>query len=181
MKKAQANYKIAEVWVIVNRDLKEKYENRKAQFKSQGKDVSEVFGFHGSARNNLMGIAKTNFLPPDKLPKASEPEPKGKGRGKGKSKAKPKPKKGEPKITILDDGYAPYAPFYLVTHSFSVSYYGKGIYCSVYSDYAMWYSEDKGSGKRHGFLCNGRKLTSWASHLDQILLAKVRILPHLTE
>jgi hypothetical protein len=63
-----------------------------------------------------------------------------KGKGKGKAKAKKK-------IEVLDDGY-----------------FGSGIYFSFYSDYAMWYSEERDSSQillcklltGRTFKCEGR-------------------------
>ncbi|KAL6065871.1 Poly(ADPribose) polymerase catalytic domain containing protein, variant 2 [Balamuthia mandrillaris] len=95
MSKAQANYQISEVWVIVNRDLKQQYEEKKADFLSAGKDINEVWGFHGSTRNSMIGISKTGFLPPDKLPSQDQTNKKSK---------KKKTQKKVPDITVLDDG-----------------------------------------------------------------------------
>ena len=118
MSKAQGNYKITEVWVVVNRPLKEKYEEKKNEFKSVGKDVSEIFAFHGSGRDSIMGISKTNFLPPDRLPKADDGKKKKGSKYKGKGKGN---KDTGPKVTVLDDGYftsrslsfsSPHSPFF---------------------------------------------------------------------
>jgi hypothetical protein len=118
-----------------------------------------VLAFHGTSRPSIEGITKTGFLPPTKLPSekgSSSTKAQAYKIVKNKKKkvtttSKSKKKKiviseeeEELDITVLDDGF-----------------FGKGIYFSIYSDYAMWYSEERQS--------------------DQILLCKVRltmVLPH---
>jgi hypothetical protein len=150
-----------QVWIVVNRDLQEKYRAKKSELTAAGSDVNEVLAFHGTSRPSIEGIAKTGFLPPTKLPSEKDSNSGG-GGGKKPAKAaasykvvknkkkkittttsKSKNKKKvvvseeeELDITVLDDGF-----------------FGKGIYFSIYSDYAMWYSEERQS--------------------DQILLCKV--------
>eukprot|EP01087_Luapelamoeba_hula_P013060 TRINITY_DN3710_c0_g1_i1.p1 TRINITY_DN3710_c0_g1~~TRINITY_DN3710_c0_g1_i1.p1 ORF type:complete len:336 (+),score=63.11 TRINITY_DN3710_c0_g1_i1:506-1513(+) len=156
MSKAQANYRIKEVWVIVNRNIKETFEDKKSEFKSQGKDINEIYAFHGSTRESIMAIANTNFFRPDELPQVDDkPTPKvknkGKGAGKGKSSkaggSKKTKGKKKNKVEVLDDGF-----------------FGKGIYFSLYSDYALWYSEERQSDqillcklvRGNSYQCSGR-------------------------
>jgi len=109
MKKAQGNYTIEGLGVIVNTKLRRSYEQKRAELVAISEKKGTIqWGFHGSTPESILAIAKEGFKHPDDLKK-----------GKGKKK-----------VTVLDDGY-----------------YGKGIYFSLYSDYAMWYSEERGSNQ----------------------------------
>lgn len=172
MAKAQGNYSIKEVWIVVNRDLQEKYRAKKSELTAAGSDVNEVLAFHGTSRPSIEGIAKTGFLPPTKLPSEKDSNSGGGGKKPAKAAASYKVVKNKKKkittttsksknkkkvvvseeeeeldITVLDDGF-----------------FGKGIYFSIYSDYAMWYSEERQSDqillckvmKGKSYRCDGR-------------------------
>jgi hypothetical protein len=124
MSKAQANYAIKSVGVIVNATLRDAYTQKKqALLKLDKSHHLEEWGFHGSTESSITSIAQTGFKHPDDL--AKENEKSGKGGKKTAAKAKATPKI---QIELLDEGY-----------------FGKGIYFSMFSDYAMWYSEERGS------------------------------------
>lgn len=129
MSKAQANYAIKSVGVIVNTKLRSAYiQKRNDLLKKDKAHHLEEWGFHGTSESSITAIAKTGFKHPDDLAKENEKSNPG---GKGPAK-KAAAKKTAPKIQIelLDDGY-----------------FGKGIYFSMFSDYAMWYSEERDSSQ----------------------------------
>lgn len=132
--KAQANYTIVEVGVIVNSDLRKKFNLKLAEFKQAGYEDVE-WGFHGSTRDSIKVISQTGFLHPDNLNKNKGISwcfpsfSRFNNRASiGKPAAKKGGKKAASKVTVLDDGF-----------------FGKGIYFSFYSDYAMFYSEERNS------------------------------------
>jgi len=147
MAKAQGNYSIKEVWIIVNKELKEKYNLKRGQLTAIGSDVNEVLAFHGTSQASMEGIAKTGFLPPSQLPSLNVTEKTKSTIKKKKGKKATHFKAEELSITVLDDGF-----------------FGKGIYFSTYSDYAMFYSEERGSDqillckviKGRSYKCKGR-------------------------
>eukprot|EP00029_Vermamoeba_vermiformis_P002703 TRINITY_DN13076_c0_g1_i1.p1 TRINITY_DN13076_c0_g1~~TRINITY_DN13076_c0_g1_i1.p1 ORF type:complete len:476 (+),score=168.73 TRINITY_DN13076_c0_g1_i1:69-1496(+) len=143
MAKSQANYAIKAIGIVVNTKLKRAYDDKKKKFtnsdKTKNKEHSqEIWGFHGTSEHSVQCIIKDGFKHPDDLKKAED--------SKTKNKKKAKAKKGV-SVELLDDGY-----------------FGKGIYFALYSDYAMWYSEERNStqlimakiltGK--SFKCTGR-------------------------
>lgn len=85
-----------------------------------GKDTTEeIHGFHGTSKDSIHAIAKTGFLHPDDLAKlnaAAKPAKSKKGLG---GKAKKAAHAAAKPIEILDAGY-----------------YGRGIYFTLFSDYA---------------------------------------------
>jgi hypothetical protein len=119
MSKAQANYIIKSIGIIVNTKLKECFKQKKQSFIQKYGDskdkslVEETWGFHGTSEYSIQRIAKEGFKHPDEL--------------KTKTVSK---KKSKNKVELLDEGY-----------------FGKGIYFSLYSDYAMWYSEERESSQ----------------------------------
>jgi aprataxin and PNK-like factor len=117
MSKAQANFVIKSIGLVVNAKVNATYEARKAaMFTASGGKVpiNEEWGFHGTSEASIQAIAATGFKMPDELKKLQ----------KGKAA-----KKGD-KVTFLDDGY-----------------FGAGLYFSLYSDYALYYSEERGSSQ----------------------------------
>jgi len=84
------------------------------------KKNQELWGFHGTSGDSIQKISASNFLHPDALKQLAAQK------GKKKPVAKHKMKEKPPEI--LDDGY-----------------YGKGIYFTMFSDYALWYSEERNS------------------------------------
>lgn len=38
------------MWIIVNKDLKDKYNSKKSELTALGRDVNEVLAFHGTSR-----------------------------------------------------------------------------------------------------------------------------------
>ncbi|KAH3756864.1 guanylate-binding protein [Pelomyxa schiedti] len=138
MSKAQGNYNVVKIGLIANFTLKEAYEMKRAEMraKSQG---DEEWGFHGTSEKAIDGISKLGFLHPDKIAQINNSKaPKGK---------KKKGAKAPPAISVLDDGF-----------------FGKGIYFSVYSDYALWYSAERDSSQillcklltGRSYKCDGR-------------------------
>lgn len=126
MSKAQANYAIKSIGVIVNAKLKDAYMKKKQEMlKKDKRHHQEEWGFHGSSESSIGAIAKEGFKHPDDLAKENE-------KSKPATKKKAPAKKVAPKIQVelLDEGY-----------------FGKGIYFSMYSDYAMWYSEERESNQ----------------------------------
>eukprot|EP01127_Copromyxa_protea_P017813 TRINITY_DN5489_c0_g1_i1.p1 TRINITY_DN5489_c0_g1~~TRINITY_DN5489_c0_g1_i1.p1 ORF type:complete len:437 (+),score=115.35 TRINITY_DN5489_c0_g1_i1:164-1312(+) len=106
MAKAQGNYEIASLGIIVNTKLKNQFEKQRAEFEKDSAKRGRVeWGFHGTTAASIKAISQEGFKHPDELKKK---------------------KKG--KVALLDDGY-----------------FGNGIYFSMYSDYAMWYSEERES------------------------------------
>lgn len=124
MNKAQRNFRVTKVGVIVNSKLKANFDRKREDLKAHGKDPNEAWGFHGTSEDAIAKIAQTGFLHPDKIAKINAAAAAAAGKkSKGKKKAVKKPV-----IPVLDNGY-----------------FGAGIYFSCYSDYAMWYSEEKDS------------------------------------
>jgi len=105
MAKAQGEFEVAEVHVIVNTENREKFKKKKKEHELKGTEANEEWVFHGTSKDSINAIAKTGFLHPDKFKSAST-------------------------IKVLDTGF-----------------FGKGIYFSYYSDYAMWYSNARGSNQ----------------------------------
>jgi len=71
MSQAQANYSIVEVGVIVNADLRKKYNLKLAEFTQAGfADVE--WAFHGTTRDSIKVIAQSGFLHPDDLKKSEK-------------------------------------------------------------------------------------------------------------
>lgn len=142
MSKAQANFIIKSIGVIVNAKVGQEYESRKATIlnditsappKVVGSGakktsappptyVSEEWGFHGTSEASIQGISATGFKMPADLKKAQTVK---KG---GAKKAASTPPGG--KVTFLDDGF-----------------FGAGLYFSLFSDYALFYSEERGSSQ----------------------------------
>jgi hypothetical protein len=97
----------------------------------------EIWGFHGTSEHSVQCIIKDGFKHPDDLKPVED---------KTKKKKAAKAKKGVA-VELLDDGY-----------------FGKGIYFALYSDYAMWYSEERNSSQLimakiltgKSFKCTGR-------------------------
>lgn len=107
MSKAQGNFTIKSLGIIMNTKLNQTFMNQKRAFEERDKKLGAItWGFHGSTPESIRSIAKEGFRMPDELKK----------------------KKGKSKVDLLDDGY-----------------FGNGIYFSIYSDYAMWYSEERES------------------------------------
>ena len=119
MAKAQRNFQVTKVGIIVNTKLKARYDQKKAKLMEEGNDKEE-WGFHGTSEDTIMKIAQTGFLHPDQIAKINA--------AATSKKSSKKKSKQPPPIAVLDDGY-----------------FGAGIYFSCYSDYAMWYSEEKDS------------------------------------
>eukprot|EP01111_Echinosteliopsis_oligospora_P017019 TRINITY_DN7246_c0_g1_i1.p1 TRINITY_DN7246_c0_g1~~TRINITY_DN7246_c0_g1_i1.p1 ORF type:complete len:527 (-),score=178.37 TRINITY_DN7246_c0_g1_i1:154-1650(-) len=134
MSKAQANYRITEVGVIVNSSLRKKFASRSQEYAQKGYTDMQ-WAFHGTTSDSIKIISQTGFLHPDDL------------HDKNKKGPKPKAKAKAPTVKLLDNGF-----------------FGKGIYFSFYSDYAMFYSEDRGSDQvllsqvlmGKSFQCDGR-------------------------
>jgi hypothetical protein len=107
MAKAQGNYTIKSLGIIMNTKLNKGFIEQKKSYEERKKNLGAItWGFHGSTPESIRSISKEGFKLPDELKK----------------------KKGKSKVELLDDGY-----------------FGNGIYFSVYSDYAMWYSEERES------------------------------------
>jgi hypothetical protein len=107
MAKAQGNYTIKSLGIIMNTKLNKGFVEQKKAYEERDKKLGAItWGFHGSTPESIRSISKEGFKLPDELKK----------------------KKGKSKVELLDDGY-----------------FGNGIYFSVYSDYAMWYSEERES------------------------------------
>jgi hypothetical protein len=107
MAKAQGNYTIKSLGIIMNTKLNKGFTEQKKSYEEKKKNLGAItWGFHGSTPESIRSISKEGFKMPDELKK----------------------KKGKSKVELLDDGY-----------------FGNGIYFSVYSDYAMWYSEERES------------------------------------
>lgn len=124
MNKAQMNFRVTKIGVIVNTKLRTNFDKKKEELTMNNKPLNEAWGFHGTSEEAIMKIAKTGFLHPDQIAKINAAAAAGSDKkSKGKKKAAKKPA-----ITVLDDGY-----------------FGAGIYFSCFSDYAMWYSEEKDS------------------------------------
>jgi hypothetical protein len=164
MAKSQANYAIKSIGIVVNTKLKRAYDDKKkvtaAQYllvvcatlsnnlrrqkinntdKTKTREHSqEIWGFHGTSEHSVQCIIKDGFKHPDDLKKTED---------KSKSKKKAAKAKKGVAVELLDDGY-----------------FGKGIYFALYSDYAMWYSEERNSTKLimakiqtgKSFKCTGR-------------------------
>lgn len=124
MNKAQKNFRVTKVGVIVNTKLKANFDKKKSDLIMNNRKPNEAWGFHGTSEDAIMKIAKTGFLHPDQIAKINAA---GAGANK-KTKGKKKAAVSKPVIAVLDNGY-----------------FGAGIYFSCYSDYAMWYSEEKDS------------------------------------
>jgi len=158
MKKAQGNYKIEKISVIVNTKLYRQFQQKQKAYAADSQQRAQIqWGFHGSTPTSIRSIGKEGFKHPDELKKA---------------------KKGKSKVTVLDDGY-----------------YGKGIYFSCYSDYAMWYSEERESNEillcsllpGNTYQCTGRmdgedKMDGYDSHYSPkgneiIVFEAAQILP----
>eukprot|EP01112_Ceratiomyxa_fruticulosa_P018209 TRINITY_DN5781_c0_g2_i1.p1 TRINITY_DN5781_c0_g2~~TRINITY_DN5781_c0_g2_i1.p1 ORF type:complete len:451 (-),score=105.37 TRINITY_DN5781_c0_g2_i1:85-1437(-) len=125
MARAQSNYIVSKVGVIANSPLRTKFNTRLQAFRSAGKADLE-WGFHGTSEESISAISKTGFLTPDEIQKLKNEKAAKTGGGK-KSAPKVKPKLD---IEVLDDGF-----------------FGKGIYFSFYSDYAMYYSQERSSSQ----------------------------------
>jgi hypothetical protein len=109
MAKAQGNYTIKSLGIIMNTNLHKSFQAQKKKYEERDKKLGAItWGFHGTTPESIRAIAKEGFKLPDELKK----------------------KKGKNKVELLDDGY-----------------FGNGIYFSVYSDYAMWYSEERESNE----------------------------------
>jgi aprataxin and PNK-like factor len=121
MSVAQANHQMLKLGIIVNPEGRRKFLQRKEEFRSKSVPHEHEWAFHGTSVKSVDGIAATGFLHPSAI-KAAAPKPKG--------KAKPKKSTAPAGITLLDEGY-----------------YGNGIYFSTFSDYAMWYSEERESDR----------------------------------
>jgi aprataxin and PNK-like factor len=118
MSKAQANFVIKSIGLVVNAKVSAAYEaKRSAMFVASGSKtpVNEEWGFHGTSEASIQGISATGFKMPDELKKMQS------GKGKGKANGK---------VTFLDDGF-----------------FGAGLYFSLYSDYALFYSEERDSSQ----------------------------------
>eukprot|EP01117_Protostelium_nocturnum_P012116 TRINITY_DN4441_c0_g2_i1.p1 TRINITY_DN4441_c0_g2~~TRINITY_DN4441_c0_g2_i1.p1 ORF type:complete len:465 (+),score=181.39 TRINITY_DN4441_c0_g2_i1:163-1557(+) len=133
MSKAQANYSVTAVGVVVNAKQYETYNKKKMELNHKnGKDSVEEWGFHGTTQDSILKISQGGFLHPQSLKQMKLAAPVKKAPKKGKYAAKAKP------VELLDDGY-----------------FGYGIYFTKFSDYAMWYSEERNS--------------------DQVLLSKIAV------
>lgn len=141
MSKAQANFVIKSIGVIVNAKINQEYETKKAALLTEIKSappkmvgsgakktaalpptsVAEEWGFHGTSEASIQGISATGFKMPADLKKLQAAK---KGGAAAKKVAK------EEKVTFLDDGF-----------------FGAGLYFSLYSDYALFYSEERGSSQ----------------------------------
>jgi len=124
MSKAQANYTVSKVGLVVNTKTKRKFMERKLQIQQDlsrdNAEVAEIYGFHGTSADSIQKIACSNFLHPDELKALQAAAQKGKKKAVKQKKEKP--------VELLDYGY-----------------YGKGIYFTLFSDYALWYSEERES------------------------------------
>jgi len=119
MSKAQANFVIKSIGLIVNPKISTAYDSRRVEMQAASvtkAPVNEEWGFHGTSETSIQGIAATGFKMPDELKKMQQ--------AKGKATAK------KEKVTFLDDGY-----------------FGSGLYFSLYSDYALFYSEERNSSQ----------------------------------
>lgn len=142
MSKAQANFVIKSIGLIVNAKVSAEYDARKALMLSEAvaaksgagaangaakkvaatssmvpTSVNEEWGFHGTSEASIQGISATGFKMPNDLKKMQT----GKKGGAAKKTEK---------VTFLDDGF-----------------FGAGLYFSLYSDYALFYSEERGSSQ----------------------------------
>lgn len=120
MSKAQANFVIKSIGLIVNPKVSQAYETRRQTMQTASgakAPVNEEWGFHGTSEASIQGISATGFKMPDELKKLQG--------GKGKAAVAKKEK-----VTFLDDGY-----------------FGSGLYFSLYSDYALFYSEERNSSQ----------------------------------
>jgi len=104
MSKAQGQFEVSEIHVIVSTENRERFAKKKKEYESKGLEANEEWVFHGTSKDSIQGIAKTGFLHPDKFKATGS------------------------KVKVLDSGF-----------------FGKGIYFSYFSDYAMWYSNTRGS------------------------------------
>jgi len=125
MSKAQANFTVSKIGIVVNTKTKRRYMEKKLEIKQDlhedELDIEEVWGFHGTSGDSIQKISASNFLHPDALKQLNAQAQKGKKKAaKHNMKAKP--------VELLDDGY-----------------FGKGIYFTLFSDYALWYSEERDS------------------------------------
>eukprot|EP01118_Nematostelium_gracile_P014107 TRINITY_DN5443_c0_g1_i2.p1 TRINITY_DN5443_c0_g1~~TRINITY_DN5443_c0_g1_i2.p1 ORF type:complete len:289 (+),score=102.83 TRINITY_DN5443_c0_g1_i2:389-1255(+) len=126
MSKAQANFTVNKIGVVVNTKTKKKFDEKKmliqSELKKIGMELEEAWGFHGTSSESIQKICASNFLHPDAIKQMNAANQKGK-----KKKAANKWMKEKP-VELLDDGY-----------------FGKGIYFTTFSDYALWYSEERNS------------------------------------
>jgi len=120
MSKAQANFTVNKIGIVVNSKTKRIYTEKKLaiQEEMKGHDFEEAWGFHGTSSDSIQKICASNFLHPNNLKPAAQ---------KGKKNAAKHNMKEKP-VELLDDGY-----------------FGKGIYFTTFSDYALWYSEERNS------------------------------------
>jgi hypothetical protein len=93
MAKAQANYTISEVGVVINSALKKKYDDKKTELMGKGCSQEE-WGFHGTSEDAIGKICVGGFLHPDDIAKLNQSASVGK-----------KVKKKKPIIDVLDDGF----------------------------------------------------------------------------
>jgi len=124
MSKAQANFTVNKIGIVVNTKAKRKYLAKKLaiqqELKHDNNELEEAWGFHGTSAESIQKISASNFLRPDELKQLNAQAQKGKKKPKHNMKEKP--------VELLDDGY-----------------FGKGIYFTLFSDYALWYSEERNS------------------------------------
>eukprot|EP01126_Amoeba_proteus_P062662 TRINITY_DN8558_c0_g2_i2.p1 TRINITY_DN8558_c0_g2~~TRINITY_DN8558_c0_g2_i2.p1 ORF type:complete len:508 (+),score=138.17 TRINITY_DN8558_c0_g2_i2:90-1613(+) len=65
MAKAQGNYEIASLGIVVNTQLKNRFEKKKKEMEvSDSKRGIVSWGFHGSSQNSIMAISKEGFFLP---------------------------------------------------------------------------------------------------------------------
>eukprot|EP01116_Phalansterium_solitarium_P023608 TRINITY_DN836_c0_g2_i2.p1 TRINITY_DN836_c0_g2~~TRINITY_DN836_c0_g2_i2.p1 ORF type:complete len:440 (-),score=152.75 TRINITY_DN836_c0_g2_i2:1070-2389(-) len=137
MAKAQANFSISEIGVIVSTPLWRAYHQKKMQLETlysqqhqppSGPSPLETWGFHGTSADSILKIANSNFMLPDEIAALSSKNAGGKGGKGGKSAAAAKAAAKKFGIEVLDDGY-----------------FGKGVYFTAFSDYAAWYSAERSS------------------------------------
>jgi len=75
MKKAQGNYTIESIGVIVNTKLRRQFEQLKLKYSATSEKRATIqWGFHGTTTESILGIAREGFKHPDDLKK------KGKGK-----------------------------------------------------------------------------------------------------
>lgn len=132
MSKAQANFVIKSIGLVVNAKVSSLYDARRASMlasasskpgaKPHATNVNEEWGFHGTSEASIQGIAATGFKMPDELKKLQK--------GLKAPKKSAAAASGSTKVTFLDDGF-----------------FGAGLYFSLYSDYALFYSEERGSSQ----------------------------------
>jgi PBZ domain len=133
MSQAQANFEIAAVDVVVHPENRRKFEEARINLASRASggasgQPNEHWGFHGTSRDSIRKICETNFLTPDGVAELIKQQTKSQPKKAAAKKAAKKKTKMAKPVEVLDEGY-----------------YGRGIYFTKFSDYALWYSDERDS------------------------------------